>query len=128
MIDLNNRGIAAATPRDEEEQFNRLKAELHERLICGLNLSVVRTVDPDWLREELRRGADELCSSHVGLLSQADRDRMIDELVYETLGLGPLEPLMKDPTVSDILINGHAYGLCRASRQTRANRRSFPGS
>src|ERR1700688_1737338 len=106
MIDHNHHDRPLSSTKDEEEQFNRLKAQLHERLVGSLNLSLVRTVDPEWLREELRRGADELCSNHAGLLSQADRDRMIDELVYETLGLGPLEPLMKDPTVSDILING----------------------
>src|SRR5580700_6854914 len=91
---------------EDEQQFNRLKVELHERLVGSLNLSLVRTVDPAWLREELRRGADELCDNHAGLLSQADRERLVDELVYETLGLGPLEPLMNDPTISDILING----------------------
>jgi len=99
-------GRQAVLSPDDEEQFNRLKAELHERLIGGLNLSVVRTVNPERLREELRRGANELCSGHIGLLSQADRERMIDELVHEAIGLGPLEPLMADPTISDILING----------------------
>jgi pilus assembly protein CpaF len=92
--------------KDDEQQYNRLKQQLHERLVGGLNLSLVRTVDPAWLREELRRGADELCRNHAGLLSQADRERLIDELLYETLGLGPLEPFMSDPTISDILING----------------------
>jgi pilus assembly protein CpaF len=91
---------------DEEQQFHRLKVELHERLISGLNLSVIRTIDPERLREELRRGAEALCKSHATLLSHADRERLIDELVYETIGLGPLEPLMADPTISDILING----------------------
>src|SRR5436190_8736916 len=99
-------GTQTISGAEEVQQFNRLKTELHERLIGGLNLSLVRTVNPERLREELRRGADELCSNHGGLLSQADRERMIDELVYETLGLGPLEPLMSDPTISDILING----------------------
>ncbi|HEX3356444.1 MAG TPA: CpaF family protein, partial [Tepidisphaeraceae bacterium] len=71
-----------------------------------LNLSMIRTVDPEQLREELRRGAEELCSLHGGLLSRSDRERMVEELVDEAIGLGPLEPLMADPTVSDILING----------------------
>src|ERR1044072_1765482 len=91
---------------EEEQSLLRLKAELHEKLIGSLNLSIVRTVDPDRLREELRRGAEELCSLHGGLLSQSDREHMVEELVDETIGLGPLEPLMADPTVSDILING----------------------
>jgi len=90
----------------EEEQYLRLKAELHERLVASLNLSIVRTVDPERLRDELRRGAEELCSAHGGLLSQADQNRLVADVVDEAIGLGPLESLMNDPTISDILING----------------------
>src|SRR5262245_34845547 len=92
--------------RGDDQNFHRLKAELHERLISSLDLSIARVMDPEILRGELRRGAEELCNRQGELLSQADRERMIEELIYETLGLGPLEPLMRDPTVSDILING----------------------
>jgi pilus assembly protein CpaF len=106
MTDSTLQVSSSPPAKEEEQQFQRIKAELHERLIGSLNLSMVRTVDPDWLREELRRGAEELCRSHAELLSQADRESLVEELVYETLGLGPLEPLMRDPTVSDILING----------------------
>ncbi|MGC4005550.1 MAG: CpaF family protein [Pirellulales bacterium] len=69
-------------------------------------MSVARTLDPERLQTELRRGAEELCRSHADLLSRADRDRLVDEMLYETLGLGPLEPLLADETVTDILING----------------------
>ncbi len=89
-----------------EQRLQQLKVKLHEQLISGVDHTVLRVVDPRMLREELRRGAERLCSSHSDLLSQADRNRLIDELVDEALGLGPLEPLMHDPTVSDILING----------------------
>jgi pilus assembly protein CpaF len=91
---------------NHDRRFQQLKAELHEQLISGMDFSVLRSVDPHVLREELRRGATQLCGLHSDLLSQSDRNRLIDELVDETLGLGPLEPLMHDPTVSDILING----------------------
>lgn len=89
-----------------ERRFHELKTALHQQLIGGMDFNVLRTVDPKLLREELRRGAEQLCGMNVGLLSQADRERLIDELLDETLGLGPLEPLMRDPTISDILING----------------------
>ena len=59
-----------------------------------------------------------------GTLSQADRERLIDELVYETLGLGPLEPLMGDPTISDILINGpHTIYVERRGKLERTQAR-----
>ena len=80
----------ASSLNEEEERLLRLKAELHERLVGSLNLSIVRTVDPEQLRDELRRGAEELCSLHGGLLSRSDRERLVEELVYEAIGLGPL--------------------------------------
>ena len=89
-----------------EHRLQQMKVELHEQLVGGLDYAAMRSVDPAVLRDELRRGATQLCSMHSDLLSQADRNRLIDEIVDETLGLGPLEPLMHDPTVSDILING----------------------
>jgi pilus assembly protein CpaF len=89
-----------------DRRLQQLKVKLHEQLISGMDFTVLRSVDPKVLREELRRAAEQLCSMHTDLLSQADRNRLIEELVDETLGLGPLEPLMHDPTISDILING----------------------
>ncbi|MCC9643086.1 CpaF family protein [Rhodopirellula sp. JC740] len=91
---------------ERESRFQQLKAEIHEKLIGGIDLAASRTANPNRLREELRRGAEQLSRMHSDLLSQAERQRLIDELVDETLGLGPLEPLMRDPTVSDILVNG----------------------
>jgi pilus assembly protein CpaF len=106
MLDVVSSNCFAGHARADDQQFHRLKAELHERLIGSLDLSVVRTIDPNRLRDELRRGAEELCRSQAVLLSQSDRERMVEELLHESLGLGPLEPLMKDPTISDILVNG----------------------
>ena len=122
MIETTKYDRVGRSSNDDDQQFDRMKAALHERLVGSLNLSVVRTVDPEWLREELRRGAEELCSNHTGLLSQADRERMIDDIVHETLGLGPLEPLMSDPTISDILINGpHTVYVERRGKLERTN-------
>ena len=124
-MDRDSQGSNTSFINDDEQQFNRLKAQLHEQLIGGMNLSLVRTVEPGWLREELRRGGgEELCQHHAGLLSQADRERLIDELVYEALGLGPLEPLMADPTISDILINGpHTIYVERRGKLERTSAR-----
>jgi pilus assembly protein CpaF len=97
---------ARGEEKSRSQRADELKADLHEQLIAGLDFAVMRSVRPEVLREELRRGAEKLCQSRAGLLSQNERQRLIDELVDETLGLGPLEPLMHDPTVSDILING----------------------
>ncbi len=89
-----------------EAQFQQLKVEIHEKLISGMNFAVSRAIDDSQLREELGQAVEHLSNRHSNLLSQADRNRLIEELMDETLGLGPLERLMHDPTVSDILING----------------------
>lgn len=89
-----------------EDRFQVLKGEIHEKLISGMDFNASKSLDQTRLRNELRKAADKLCGQHSDLLSQADRKRLIDELLDEALGLGPLEPLMRDSSVSDILVNG----------------------
>jgi pilus assembly protein CpaF len=60
----------------------------------------------DQLRLEVRRVADDLCQRSSNLLNRQERERLVNEVLDETFGMGPLEPLMKDPTITDILING----------------------
>lgn len=90
-----------------DERFNRLKTQLHQQLIAGLDLSSVGTIGQEDLKLEVRRLAEELSDRSVDLLSRPERDRLITEVMDETFGLGPLESLMADPAITDILINGH---------------------
>jgi pilus assembly protein CpaF len=89
-------------------QSLELKSRLHEVLLDRLNLSAIDKVDP----EELRREVSELVNEELRLSGRPLRAdefrRLINELMDEVLGLGPLEPLMADPTVNDILVNGHS--------------------
>ncbi len=55
---------------------------------------------------EVRRAAEELCRHSADLLNLNERERLVNEVLDETFGLGPLEPLMRDPTITDIMING----------------------
>jgi len=96
----------AAGNLSSEERFLRTKKEVHSRLVAGMNLSSVRTLADHELRRELRHGIEELCSYGSDLMSNAERERLINEVIDETLGLGPIEPLLRDQSVSDILING----------------------
>jgi pilus assembly protein CpaF len=91
---------------DAELRWMQIKRELHAQLIKRIDLSAFRSMKEENLRRELRTGAEELCRMRVDLISVTDRKRLVDELVDETLGFGPLEPLLRDPTVSDILVNG----------------------
>src|SRR5687767_3590730 len=89
------------------EERRRLKAQLHQQLVTSMDMSVLVSMGQDRLRTEVRRMAEELCQRSAQLLSRPERDRVVGEVLDETFGLGPLEALMRDPTVSDILINGH---------------------
>src|SRR5712692_9060573 len=89
-----------------EERLLRYKRELHQRLIAGMDLSTIGKLSEEELRREVRLAAEELCRLSPDLLSLSERERLVTEVLDETFGLGPLEGLMRDPTISDILING----------------------
>ncbi len=95
-------GIAATA----EERFLRYKRELHQQLIAGMDLSAIGAMEEGELRLEVRRAAEELCRNSSDLLNLSERERLVSEVLDETFGLGPLEPLIRDPSVTDILING----------------------
>jgi len=65
-----------------------------------------RILASDALRRDIRRVVEHLCDTENPLLNRMERERLIDEILDETLGFGPLETLLKDPTISDILVNG----------------------
>ena len=94
-------------PSQVLDDRRRLKAQLHQQLIAGMDLSVLGSISRDELRSEVRRMAEELSQRSSNLLNRAERERLVAEVLDETFGLGPLEPLMADPAISDILINGH---------------------
>ena len=89
-----------------DDRFHRLKRDLHQRLIAGMDLSAVGKRSEDELRQDVRRAAEELCRLSSNLLNLSERERLVNEVMDETFGLGPLESLLGDPTISDILING----------------------
>jgi pilus assembly protein CpaF len=88
------------------DEMRRLKQQLHHQLIAGMDLSVLGSLDKEQLRAEVRRVADELCRRSSSLLNRTERDRMVNEVLDETFGLGPLEPLLNDSSITDILVNG----------------------
>jgi pilus assembly protein CpaF len=89
-----------------EDQYLRYKKQLHHQLIAHMDRSAIGTMSEEEMRREVRRAAEELCRMTSDLLSLADRERLVKEVLDETFGLGPLEPLFEDSTITDILING----------------------
>jgi pilus assembly protein CpaF len=86
--------------------FEELKRLIHSKLVDKLDLSKVSDLAGDTLRREIRLVVERLCDTENPLLNRMERERLIDEVLDETFGFGPLEMLLKDPTISDILING----------------------
>jgi pilus assembly protein CpaF len=85
----------------------QLKVELHRKLIDRLDLAALeRITDQDALIQQIRLAVLEFLRAEQAPLSTSEREDVIEQIVYEITGLGPLEPLFRDPTISDILING----------------------
>jgi pilus assembly protein CpaF len=92
--------------RTANKSFEELKRLIHSKLVDKLDLSRVSDLAGDTLRREIRLVVERLCDTENPLLNRMERERLIDEVLDETFGFGPLEMLLKDPTVSDILVNG----------------------
>ena len=97
---------ARGDEKNESAQFENLKRRIHGKLVDKLDLNRVGELEGDVLKREIRRVVEHLCDSEDTLLNRRERERLIDEVLDETFGLGPLELLLKDPTISDIMING----------------------
>ena len=87
-------------------EYDQLKQRIHQKLIGKLDLSKVSDLDGDIFKREIRGVVEKLCDSEQNLLNRNERDRLVEEVLDETFGLGPLEILLKDAKISDILING----------------------
>jgi pilus assembly protein CpaF len=98
--------MAGGGERSSAKSFEELKRLIHGKLVDKLDLSRVSDLEGDTLRREIRLVVERLCDTENPLLNRMERERLIDEVLDETFGFGPLEVLLKDPTISDILING----------------------
>ncbi|MCU0708081.1 MAG: CpaF family protein [Pirellula sp.] len=94
------------TEQSKQEEFENIKRRIHQRLVDKLDLSRVGDLKGESFRREIRLVVEHLCDSENTYLNRSERDRVVEEVLDETLGLGPLEFLLKDPSISDILING----------------------
>lgn len=90
----------------EESAVDRLKRELHTKLVERLDLSALEKIrDENVLIQQIRAAVLEFLRLEQAPLSAAERDEVVEEIVWEVTGLGPIEPLTRDPTISDILVN-----------------------
>ena len=88
-------------------EFQELKFTLHRKLLDKINLEALAAIDDQKVKEEVRQAVISLIASEPTLLSTLERQQISEEVLDEVFGLGPLEPLLQDPSISDILVNGH---------------------
>jgi pilus assembly protein CpaF len=104
----NVMGAGHNTPAVQSERhqyLSQLKVRIHQKLVERLDVQNLRTLPPDTVRAEVRMLVRELCQSEKGLITSQDQERLMDDIMDETFGLGPLETLLKDQTISDIMVN-----------------------
>ncbi|MBA3511800.1 CpaF family protein [Sphingomonas sp.] len=108
----------AFNKRDERTE---LKVELHQRLLNLINLSALDSMSRSQIEAETGAIIHEELAKQNHALNQSERKQLVADVLDELLGLGPLEPLLKDPTITDILVNGHSrvfverYGVLEPS-------------
>ena len=98
--------VAADKEKKRKEKMSELKVELHKRLLDNLNLSALEHATEADLKQEIISISAEALDEMSVVLNKDERATLHQELYDEVMGLGPLEPLLKDDTVNDILVNG----------------------
>jgi pilus assembly protein CpaF len=87
--------------------YEAIKVRIHQQLLSRIDLEAMGAFSPDRLRDELRQLVERLLIEENLVLNSAERRNLVRDIQWEMLGYGPLEQLLADPTVSDILVNGH---------------------
>jgi pilus assembly protein CpaF len=101
---------AARAPRPDaaaSPQYVELKVNIHRKLLNRINLEALASADRPRAEAEIRSLLFELISEEGIPLSLSERELILSDVIDEVFGLGPLEPLLRDPTISDILVNTH---------------------
>ncbi len=106
-------------PAPPRQQYLELKASVHRKLLNRLNLEALAQSDRARAESEIRTLLGELLAEENTPLSLGEREMLFIEVLDDVFGLGPLEPLLRDPTISDILVNTYKQRLRRARRPAR---------
>ncbi len=115
VIDLGAK-VAEVSPQNRPEPSAQdiellarleLKSRMHDVLLDRLNLAVIDKVQPEELRREVAQLVSQVLTEEKNPMRSEEFKKLIDELLDEVLGFGPLEPLLADPTINDILVNSH---------------------
>ena len=105
---IGNQNIpGGASDGTGQHSFQEMKSRLHRTLINRMDLTKLSALSSEQVHAEVSRLAEIVLAQEAMPLSASERERLVNDVQHELFGLGPLEPLLKDPTVSDILVNSH---------------------
>ncbi len=93
-------------PGSGSDRWFEIKSKIHSKLLNSLNPEQLRTLNKDSVRAQIGTVVERLVADEGIPMTLAERERVIEEILDEVFGLGPLEPLLKDPSISDIMVNG----------------------
>jgi pilus assembly protein CpaF len=91
----------------DKKQYAELKTRIHQTLLDRINLEAMEDLPPQRLKDELKNLVERLLEDENVVINDIERRNLVRDIQYEMLGLGPLEPLLADPTISDILVNSY---------------------
>jgi len=94
------RGVSGA------DRWFQIKQQIHLKLLNSLSPDQLKAISKESVREQIGNVVERIVQDEHIPMTMAERERLIEEVLDEVFGLGPLEPLLKDPTISDILVNG----------------------
>ena len=100
-------GMPAGAADNGQYSFQEMKSRLHRTLINRMDLTKLGALSPEQAHAEVSRLAESVLAQETMPLSAADRERLVNDVQHELFGLGPLETLLADSTISDILVNAH---------------------
>jgi len=108
VTSVNRKSVLAPvrnTGLEVQHDYQEMKEKIHRRLIDKLDLTKLDAIPKDVLTSQVREVVEDLLRDDMEIGPDFNRDQLTEEILNETFGLGPLEPLLNDPTVSDILVN-----------------------
>src|SRR3954468_17419892 len=93
-------------PGSGADRWFEIKSQVHAKLLNSLTADQLKDLNKESVRGQIAAVVERLILDESLPMTLAERERVIEEILDEVFGLGPLEPLLKDPTISDIMVNG----------------------
>ncbi len=109
-----------------QDTYHELKQTIHRQLIDRLDLASLENVENEFLQQQVDRVVRTLLKEQDLRLSPTDEERLVKEIRDETFGLGPIEPLLHDPEISDILVNTYRQVFVERRGKLELTNVTFP--